>query len=318
MEAKRKKVIKKSYESQKVSDFGTIDRSMSKADQYWRKNGIEKFVSLNDKIKFQTFDVNALLIKKYSLRGIEFGNWVTIEDRWNYLNQLRLSLENLNKVLRFNNNVGLKGFLTIALGARGKGRALAHYEPWSDVINITRYKKGTPDNLKSILFSKTGGFGSYAHEYGHFLDYFFGKYIHQDKSSAALSGGVTTSAILDLDHKPGTLRYLMSKVLQAIIWKPGKYSGEENKQYNTVDFTDYYRKLRIVFAGDEYWLRRNEIFARFFEQYVKYKLGQKKINDFFLSKVKYMDDPYMSNAELLRVVKPMDALINKMAQLAKS
>ena len=48
--------------------------------------------------------------------------------------------------------------LAIAFGARGKGGALAHFEPGRNVINLTKIK----------------GAGSLAHEWGHALDYFLG------------------------------------------------------------------------------------------------------------------------------------------------
>lgn len=48
--------------------------------------------------------------------------------------------------------------LAIAFGARGKGRALAHYEPARVVINLTKMK----------------GAGSLAHEWGHAFDDFLG------------------------------------------------------------------------------------------------------------------------------------------------
>lgn len=313
MAAKTKKEVN---QSKKVGDFGNVDRSNSKADQYWRLNGIDTFISAKN---VQTFNVNELLIKKYQLKGLEFGNWLTIEDKWNYLNQLLVSLENLNKVLNFGRNIGLKNQLTISIGARGKGRALAHFEPMTDVINITRYKKGTLDYIKPVIFQKSGGFGSYAHEYGHFLDYFFGKYIDQNKNLASLTGGRTIFAVLDTYYKPGSLRYLMFKVLEAIMWLPGKEKTINGSNiYNRSSMTKYYKELRVKFVKDDYWLRQNEIFARAFEQYILFKLKSKKLNDVFLSQTKYGSEPYMSDKELKAIIKPMDALVNKMAKIAKS
>lgn len=49
--------------------------------------------------------------------------------------------------------------LAIAFGSRGKGNALAHYEPSRAVINLTKMK----------------GAGSLAHEFGHALDDMLGQ-----------------------------------------------------------------------------------------------------------------------------------------------
>jgi hypothetical protein len=52
-------------------------------------------------------------------------------------------------------DISLGGQLGLAIGARGTGNALAHYEPELKVINLTR----------------AGGVGSLAHEWGHALDH---------------------------------------------------------------------------------------------------------------------------------------------------
>ncbi|GEM_PF-1075183 len=310
-----KKASKKTVQNKKIGDQGKVNPTGSMAEKYWNSKGIRTFINAPVKTNFNP---GTAVLSKFKLKGIEFGNWVTIEDRWNYLKQLTLSLNNLNKILDFGNNVGLQNTLTISFGARGKGKALAHYEPWSDVINLTRYKKGTPDSLKEVMFSVSGGFGSYAHEYGHFLDYFFGKYIDQDKNLSSLTLGHSIRPVIENKYKSGSLRYLMFKVMDAIMWKPSKPKLESNGVvYVRSSFTSYYNNLRILFAEDEYWLRNNEIFARAFEQYILYKLKGKKVKDPFLSKIKYTPGVYMAANELQAIITPMDNLIKAMAKYAK-
>ncbi|MFD1632041.1 LPD1 domain-containing protein [Pseudopedobacter beijingensis] len=313
--AASKKATKKPIQNKKIGDQGAFTPAGSMAERYWSQKGIRTFINAPVKTNFNP---GTAVLSKFKLKGIEFGNWVTIEDRWNYLKQLSISLNNLNKVLDFGNNIGLQNTLTVSFGARGKGQALAHYEPHTDVINLTRYKKGTPDALKEVMFTLSGGFGSYAHEYGHFLDYFFGKYIHQDKSSPSLSNGRSVRPVIENNYKSGSLRYLMFNVMDTIMWKPGKPKLEKNGViYERNSMTLYYKKLRTLFALDEYWLRNNEIFARAFEQYILYKLKQKRLKDPFLSQVKYDTAVYMSPTELKAIVKPMDTLIKAMAKYAK-
>jgi hypothetical protein len=92
----------------------------------------------------------------------------------------------LNKVLRFNNNLGFD-LLGITFGARGRGSALAHYEPNTNLINITRYSDDW--YCKNVRFFSTGGLGSLAHDYGHFLDYFAGAYLDKDAEVYSLTNG---------------------------------------------------------------------------------------------------------------------------------
>lgn len=119
--------------------------------------------------------------KLFKLRGFQFGNWVNNEDRFNYLAALGICLFDLNKVLKFKgNNLGLDNTLGVAFGARGQRGALAHYEPRTHIINMTRYydaDKWIKPPSKAVRFVVSGGVGSFAHEYGHFLDYFFGSRV---------------------------------------------------------------------------------------------------------------------------------------------
>lgn len=61
----------------------------------------------------------------------------------------------------------------------------------------------------------------------------------------------------------------------------------------------------------EYYIRRNEIFARAFEVYIHYKLHKHNYKNVFLSKVKYASPRnYLSLPEMKKIEKDFDALIN--------
>ncbi len=93
------------------------------------------------------------LLGNLGLRGVQWGNYVTDGEREHHLQQSAQALTDLAQVLNLSlPAVGAK--LGLAIGARGKGSALAHYEPDRKVINLTR----------------KGGVGSLAHEWGHFMD----------------------------------------------------------------------------------------------------------------------------------------------------
>lgn len=86
--------------------------------------------------------------------GVEFGNWQT--DRHSCLNRTTDALLDLAQVIRWQPAaMTFHGRLSLAFGARGHGKAAAHYEPAQRVINLT----------------KTAGAGCLAHEWFHAFDH---------------------------------------------------------------------------------------------------------------------------------------------------
>lgn len=86
--------------------------------------------------------------------GVEFGNWQT--DRAACLNKATDALLDLAAVVRLPAAaLAFGGRLALAFGARGHGKAAAHYEPGRRVINLT----------------KTAGAGCLAHEWFHAFDH---------------------------------------------------------------------------------------------------------------------------------------------------
>lgn len=95
-------------------------------------------------------------IDEFAIRGGEFGNWLSEKDKQTNLNMAYEAFCDIAEALDIDRkDVSLGGKLAIAFGARGKGSALAHYEPDLRVINLTKMK----------------GAGSLGHEWGHALDF---------------------------------------------------------------------------------------------------------------------------------------------------
>lgn len=138
------------------------------------------------------------MLADYSLKGFEFGNWVTQEERNGFVPDIATTLKELSLLLG-TRNIGFDHNIGIAFGARGNAGALAHYEPVLNMINLTRMK----------------GAGSLAHEYGHALDFNFGSFLDQNKRYAALSGGRETAATLP-DNTGGQLRALVNQIVDSI------------------------------------------------------------------------------------------------------
>lgn len=222
------------------------------------------------------------IIKKYSIKGFEYGNWVNNNDRHDRLQATAESLNNLSKIIG-TKNIGCDGMVGIAFGARGKSKALAHFEPNTFMINLTKEK----------------GFGSLAHEYGHALDYFFGMYVDQSREYTSLVGGRTTRQYIL--PAGGALRKMAMQIVNEIIHTPDGSKSET------------YKRWEVNFGDADYWFRRNEIFARFFEQWVRFKLEKKKITNTFLTKRKYESVSYLLPGDFKRVSASMDMLVKEMA-----
>lgn len=287
----------------------------SRVEAYWEENGFQEYYKGFSKTKRRVTlnDINRAVVK-FRLKGIEFGNWLTNEDAYNYLAALVISLNDLTKVVGFS-NIGLNGTIGISFGARGHQRAAGHFEPDTFMINLTRYKRYIYDLSgrkldvpKPVRFMETGGVGALAHEYGHALDYFFGSYVEQDRFYRSLTLGSDTSLITKNPYKPGSLRYQMTEIIRAI------------------QKTDTYAKMRVRLVSkdesDSYWLRHNELWARLFEVWVNYKMREKGITNTFLHKEKYKElakklGCYQTQTEFSRIRPLVDKLMSDIAKLAK-
>ncbi|MBF0247042.1 MAG: hypothetical protein HQL36_03060 [Alphaproteobacteria bacterium] len=132
-------------------------------------------------------------ITDFGFRGVEFGNWVASDERQKSVNLAYDALHDLADILGIDpDTLSLGGTLGLAFGARGSGRALAHYEPGKMVINLT----------------KMSGAGALAHEWGHALDHYFGE--------------------LDIDNAYSGAPRSVSGWYD----KPGQYSSEPQKRYD--------------------------------------------------------------------------------------
>ncbi len=99
-------------------------------------------------------------IQDFGFRGVEFGNWVAGDERQRSVNLAFEALHDLASIINVPPKaMSLGGRLAVAFGARGSGRAAAHYEPGKLVINLT----------------KMSGAGSLAHEWAHAVDHYFGE-----------------------------------------------------------------------------------------------------------------------------------------------
>lgn len=230
------------------------------------------------------YDNSNKVINDFNLYGLGFGNWVPYDIRIAYINALAIAMSDLDKhVLKFGKNIGF-GYLKISYGARGVGSALAHYEPARNHINLTRYPRGIN---KYVGFLTGGGSSSFAHEYGHFLDYVIGKEFKTAKGGSA-----------DMAYSGGR-----STAIGVVGWTDpiGKCV---DKIISMIQSTESYKKMKrnpIMYANNLYYFRRNELFARAFEKYVHHKLKNKKIESLFLTHQKYDSAIYITDREIVAI-----------------
>ena len=139
----------------------------------------------------------------FGLREVDYGQggWMTQADREYHTKALEGGLHDLADALGLPPElVSFKGRLGVALGARGKGKAVAHYEPGRHAINITKLRGG----------------GSLAHEWGHALDNIVAEHFI---SSTAASGAMLT-ATPEHSALPAEVRTKLGAVRDAMLRHP--------------------------------------------------------------------------------------------------
>lgn len=180
----------------------------------------------------------AFMLDKLKMRGVQWGNYVTDDERQHHLKMASESMADLVDVLGLQDeDASLGGQLGMAIGARGTGTALAHYEPGSKVINLTR----------------AGGVGSLAHEWGHFFDHH-------------VAGGRGDRYFIELRGESGTPMHDAYAQLRKTI----RESGFERRLTSTV--REMIESGQLSKEKGRYWQSGREVFARSFEKYIQHKL----------------------------------------------
>ena len=267
--------------------------SGGKCERWWKENssgkhGLEKIkrnrnLILTDFKSQMDMSVSETLTN-YQFKGFEFGNWLSQAERYDVFRAFQhcsISLSHFLKSL----NIGFDYNIGVAFGARGSRGAMAHYEPASNIINMTKEK----------------GAGSLLHEYAHALDYCIGAFFDQNPYYTAISGGHTITQ--SKDNYGGQFRYMMNKILLY------------------VRSTDSYKLLAEKCKDPKYWLNSTELFARLTEAYFAYFYNE-RYKDFYLVKriTHYMNYSktngiYLSKKEI-EVIKPeLDAFFKEVGKL---
>ena len=301
-------------------------------------DGSRKYHAVNDgsfaelyKYSIQASDFNLKNIhdlkvidicNKFALGDIGFGDWVKSDTRLNYMVVAGTSFKLLTDLLKTKNNIGLKS-LIVTFGARGQGRALAHYETNSFIINLTRFP---------VVFNKLdnrinlGGGNSFAHEYFHFLDNVMAltqlkgyNYISEVGSITGMQYQIPTAL------KNDKLCNAFKDVLDIIRFgtKENSIKAYETKAtvFNDKEgvITDYMKLLMktVDTTAWSYWANNMELMARAFEVWVKHKVAVRdKLG--LLTKGKYNSNVYLSGNHARQVFVAMDKLMNIITSVINS
>ncbi len=197
------------------------------------------------------------LIRNMKFRGLQHGNSVSDDERVHHLQKTAEAMTDLADATGLPDEaVSHNGKLGIAFGARGRGKALAHYEPNLKVINLTR----------------KNGVGSLAHEWWHSFDHEIGS-----------EGPVTA------ETKPYASQFNSKPEYKDAIHN---LIGSEGMRSFKTRANQHIRELREkgikVYKGPEYWLSPEELTARAFERHAHHKLaGRGQENTYLTSDNKH-------------------------------
>lgn len=182
---------------------------------------------------------------KYQMRAVQWGKSVTDEEREHHLQCVVDSFQDLTDILGLPPEMAsYNGRLGLAIGARGKSHASAHYEPSTDMINLTR----------------ASGVGTLAHEWGHFFDYTV-RNVSGDKGGTLPS---ERSWVGPGDELP--VHRAMAAMKDTPEWRQC-YADIRTAAYQAVR-----EKRMSAEKARDYWLCGPELWARTFERYVQHKL----------------------------------------------
>ena len=232
--------------------------------------------------------------QELGFRAGEFGNWENQEDRRVNLNMAYEAFRDMSKALNISEkDASLGNDLAIAFGSRGRGgSAVAHFEPASNVINLTKMR----------------GAGSLGHEWGHALDYAIAR--AEERTIKYGDGWLET----DFAHKESSL---LHDVVETMNYAP---DGSVTQYRKDAEFLDENHSK----TDKGYWQSNAEMFARAFHTYLLDKLKEQGIrNDYLCGHAEYLPETdkngnphytYPRGEERQRINQAFDKLVENLKE----
>lgn len=253
------------FSDYKFSTFGAItDESEVKTQRRVEKTLVREKLDKIDRSGMKEYrqggrDVTETEFKDtFGFRGVEFGEWVSATEGQLHVNNAYDALRDLADRLGIApTHISLGGKLGFAFGSRGSGEHAAHYEPETNVINLT----------------KTKGDGSLAHEWGHALDY------NLRKANGASFMGMVYQSLSFKMKSPESMETRVKQFLRReSYWKGNKSQSPVESAKLFLDLvrretfrwfgqeTDFQKEGNSL--GKDYWGTQRELFARAWEAYI--------------------------------------------------
>jgi hypothetical protein len=173
---------------------------------------------------------STILQKELNLTNIQYGNWMDEKSREIHTKHCHQAFSDFADVLGVDmSELSLSGRLSLGFGARGKGKASAHYEPSSKIINLTKFAGG----------------GSLAHEWGHFLDNVLADVVGitpTKDTQVMLSDGFTVG---QTGKGSPALQSAVANVMNAILYAPLEKVTEADYEQKK---TEYKEAMSALYA----------------------------------------------------------------------
>jgi hypothetical protein len=202
----------------------------------------------------------------FGFRGVEFGNWVNTKERQAHINEAYDALMDLAHALDIDPRaLSLNGQLAFAFGARGKGKANAHYETDKVVINLT----------------KTKGAGSLAHEWWHALDNYFSRMRGKDMDYLT----ERPRRLIDQEKSRESGEQVMDDSVRVETILAIKGIVEAIEKSGLARRSDNLDKTR----SNPYWGTMVEMTARAFENYIIQKLSENNHSNDYLANLQDLE-----------------------------
>lgn len=200
------------------------------ADKLTRKGGREVNVNSTEELK-----------NTFGFRDIQSGNWV-LKDKAVakfHVESAAAAMMDLSDIVGIDaQSLAFGGRLALALGARGKKGAAAHYEPRNRIINISKMKGG----------------GSLGHEWFHAIDNILAEVMNVDGGTSAGLFLSKDSSILGDSPLNTAFGKLRSAMLEGDIRAPESFEVTESlvraAKLNLPD-GDYLGKLQRVIKDND-------------------------------------------------------------------
>ncbi|MBX3422223.1 MAG: hypothetical protein KF752_11770 [Pirellulaceae bacterium] len=253
------------------------------------------------------------MVDELQIRGVQWGNSVTDDERKHHAGKVVEAITDLADVVGLHpKDFSLGGKLGLAIGARGKGWASAHYEPGSKVINLTR----------------ASGVGALAHEWGHAFDHMLADFKVGPKGPSYMSENSeftheivddSTGRAFDVPHnaKPHEGYSIREKPRSDVrkAYNAWKESCKPYRERLGKVLQEEVRSGTMSHAkAQNYWGSGREVFARALERHVKHKLEEDGRQNTYLSGLGG-DHRLWPNAEEARAMAPaFDAIFEAYRQ----